>query len=122
MENNKKRREEKLIAESDKILEKFTRIAEGINLKKEHKINYVNIIRREDKIIGCIKYHYNNSHFKDDVEREDRIIFEFHSTHPRGRERKPINDLKDEEIKDIILRTPGTLIRNKRKIKKLLAK
>jgi hypothetical protein len=105
MKNDKKEKEKKLIVESKKIEEKFIRIAKGINpelkIIKEHKTNYVNI-KRDGKIIGCIMYHYNNIHFEADVKDKDKIVFEFHSTHPRGRERKPLIDLNDKCIETAI--------------------
>jgi uncharacterized protein YihD (DUF1040 family) len=81
----------------------FIKIAPGFEIKLgELKDDRFIHVLRNDKIIGCFK--------KDD---DNDLVFEFHSNYkgckgcPSGKMVIKWNDLKDEDIKNAILRTRG---------------
>jgi len=103
------------ITEADVKLYKFRDIAPGfrIELREQAGPNYIHVWR-DDRRIGCF------------VRTEEGMKFEYHSNHPDGKEpdgkKKQIliDKLKDDEIKDIILRTfgDGSLTKNEVEMRK----
>ena len=81
-------------------LDRFKKIGPHFNMElDERKGRYVHILRN-GKIIGCFK-------------RIDGVImFEFHNSHRKGREKVPVDRLTDEEIKDVIDNTPRKKLRS----------
>jgi len=80
------------ISDVNPQLDRFKKLAPGFEIKfgdiKEDR--YVHILR-DGKIIGCF------------ARKDGIIIFKFHNSYPGIL----ANDLTDEEIKDVILKTSG---------------
>ncbi len=82
-------------ADVEDQLSRFRNIAPDFEIKfGELKADrYVHILR-DGKIVGCFGI------------GKDGIEFEFHNSYPDGRKKVLVSNLTDEDIKNVIFRTP----------------
>jgi len=94
------------IADVEPELDKFRKVATGFVIKSQkpesEKDDYIHILR-DCKRIGCF------------IRRKNGIVFSYHNSHSLGKKHSPnkkakevsVNNLKPNDIADIILNTLG---------------